>query len=384
MLRGSAAALSLPSLVSTDGVAHRHDTRLKHDAKQALAKALQKSSSVAIPLPSLPAAQQQQQQLAVKKPSPRQEPGAVASRHWTSERRRLLHEERERAWLRSQAKHQFIDFSDSERKELRRYFDALAENENKVRIDKLEDMLISLGLAADREEVLNIVNAVHGACHSDLSRELDFDEFLAIVRTRADFGIFRVFKAMMEGRLGDANLNFQTVISTYRRQLIMDGTGAGNQQVECQERGARILQNFAALQKSRTKVEERARSTTSSRGGPPGTGAFDASGSSQAPLGGLVMMWRGVCHEQNLVLSRPASSDKKTRHSLDAPPSPRTVIDNIISPGKGNMGQFSRQRGTVFIMSDDLNKSLASRDSDGETAGKVGPHSPAFSMRIID
>mmetsp|Transcript_43216 Transcript_43216/g.99625 ORF Transcript_43216/g.99625 Transcript_43216/m.99625 type:complete len:376 (-) Transcript_43216:19-1146(-) len=374
MKRGSATAVSLPSLAGARDAGHSSRPQQQAEAKSAPGQALQKSSSVATPLPALAA--QQDGVLAVRGKSREEVSGSMYGRHWTSVQKRLLHEERERTWLRRQAKHRFIDFSDSERKELRRYFDALAENQDKVKLDKLEDMLISLGLAADRQEVLNIVKAVHGGIQTE-SRELDFEEFLEIVRTRADFAIFRVFKAMMEGRLGDRNLNFQTVISTYRRQLILDGTGAGNAQGDCQERGANILQNFAALQKSRMQEGEeqpRPRSNAANK-----HMTFDTSGSN-APLGGLVMMWRGVCHEQHLVASRPASSEKKTRHTLDVPPSPREVIDNIISSGKNGMGQFSRQRGTVLVMSDDLHKSLAGRDPDADRL----MHSPAFSMRILD
>merc|ERR1719356_233096 len=159
-------------------------------------------------------------------------------RGWAnSEQRRLIHQSRERQWLRSKAKYGYIDFSDTERAELRRYFNALTGQSGRVGIDKLENMLISLGLAADRREVASIVERIDGSS----TGELDFEQYLEIVRTRTDSNIFQVFKAMMEGKLGDRNLNFQTVISTYRRKLILDATGARGAKGEQQELGERIL-----------------------------------------------------------------------------------------------------------------------------------------------
>merc|ERR1719197_749858 len=115
-------------------------------------------------------------------------------------------------------------------------------------------MLISLGLAANRREVNEIVSGID----DNDSGELDFEQYLTIVRTRADPAMFQVFKSMIDGTLGDRNLNFRTVISGYRRGMIMDGTGARDkpgepesdkakkQELEAaKKRGKRILANFA-------------------------------------------------------------------------------------------------------------------------------------------
>jgi len=153
----------------------------------------------------------------------------MLSRAWTTERRRLLHERRQRQWLRSKAKHGYVDFSDAERAELRRYFDALAEDNQRIRLESLEDLFISLGAADTRDEVLKLVAELD----EDNNGELDFEEYLEIVRNWTNANItqarlraakapgeyeevaaaakraketterLKVFMAMMQGKLGD-------------------------------------------------------------------------------------------------------------------------------------------------------------------------------------
>jgi len=252
-------------------------------------------------------------------------PKEIYSRGWTTETKRLLHETRQRAWLRTKGKHNYIDFSDSERAELKRYFDALAENGKKVRLDKLEDMLISLGLAETRQDVANVVAAVD----EHQSGELDFDQYLTIVMTHVDSAISQVFKRMMEGKLGDKNLNFQTVISTYRRQLILGAAVAFGDKSKL---GARILANFAALQKSR--YEER------------GSGP-DFDGGGNVPLGGLEMHWRAACNDHGIVYSRPGSADgvSKRPGKLGKPKSPEEVIRDILHAGSSGEVRSSGRPG---------------------------------------
>lgn len=231
----------------------------------------------------------------------------VLSKRWTSERHQLLHQYRERAWLRKKAKHSFIDFSESERKELRWYFDALADPvKERIRPDELDNMLISLGLVDTKREVSNLI----GKIDTSGTQELDFEEFLELVRSRTDSPVFQVFKAMMEGKLGDRNLNFQTAISQYRRQFILDATGmygsdadpgfagapplarrllgggfdgadpssgtsppsvarnsgSGRKKGEHQEQGLRILDNFVTLQRNK---KEQAMAAEEERVGEP-------------------------------------------------------------------------------------------------------------------
>lgn len=291
----------------------------------------------------------------------------IYGRQWTTENRRLLHEMRERSWLKQQGKHGMIDFSERERKELRAYFEAIAEVEpaspkkqGRIRVDRLEDMLISLGLAGSRREVGEIVRAIDDKGSGDL----DFEQYLTIVRTIAGPAIFTVFKAMIDGKLGDANLNFRTVISSYRRRMIMDATG-----VRCpsksapvaipaepeqdktrkpqedvwgrKKRGKRILDNFANLQKVRYDKGEK-------RGdrGETGEDSMPWAGSGFVPTGGMQMLWHSVCQENKLVPSRPASADKR---ALEPPRSPRDIIQSIVTVKLKNVSR----RGTLVITAPD-------------------------------
>jgi len=277
----------------------------------------------------------------------------IYTRQWTSEQKRLLHERRERAWLRNKGRHACIDFSDEERAALRRYFDCLAESNSRIKLDKLEDFLISLGLASTRHDVQQLVKAISKNASVDIgSYELDFEEYLEIVRQRADSAIFKVFKAMMEGNLGDQNLNFQTVISEYRRHLILDATGARGATPEVLDRCRRIMINFADLQYSRFKEvhgtapirreEKEKKKKHEQHSFDPNVG--------HAPLGGLGMLWRGVCSDQNLVETRPASTEGKSRRVLEKPLSPRSVIRSIVDPTTAhNPNKSSFHRGTVMV-----------------------------------
>lgn len=256
----------------------------------------------------------------------------IFSRNWTSEHKRLLHEQSERHWLRLKNKHGYIDFSDAERAELRRYFDALANGDQTVGLDKLENMLISLGLAATQQEVKRIVDSID----TNGNGELDFEEYLEIFRTRTDSEIFQVFKAMMEGRLGDRNLNFQTVISTYRRNLFLKATGASTMRpVRLPsdgypvEHGAKILHNFAALQRHRYAKAVLDAESAEGPDLPLDAMSFDPTG--DIPPGNLAIVWRGVTHDHGLVSSRPNSADRSKR---TVPDSPRTVISSIVKLGK--------------------------------------------------
>jgi len=313
--------------------------------------------------------------------------GKAARRNWAPERRRLIHQSRERQWLRSKAKYGYIDFSDTERAELRRYFNALAGQSGRVGIDKLENMLISLGLAADRREVASIVERIDSSC----TGELDFEQYLEIVRTRTDSNIFQVFKAMMEGKLGDRNLNFQTVISTYRRKLILDATGARGAKGEQQELGERILGNFASLQRSRHKAHHEAHradpldSTAQVHGSTAGIPepSFELGGQA-APLGKLEMVWRGVCREHGLVSSRPASADGRSRHALEKPLSPTQVVEAIVRARPGGKRRHSGILGSTIIVDETTTIPEGSGRQLGAAVGvaAIGPGRTAPPSRI--
>lgn len=241
----------------------------------------------------------------------------------------MLHQHNQRQWLRGKGKHHYIDFSDAERAGLRTYFDALANDGDRIDLASLENMLISLGLAETRQEVRGIVEEID----DNGNGELDFDEYLEIFRKRTDSEIYQVFKAMMEGKLGDQNLNFQTVISNYRRNLFIEATGAStNRGVRLpsdnmnmpQEQGSRILHNFATLQRSR--YAEALAAHEKGLGPPVDEDALSFDVSGHVPPGSLGMLWRTVTHDRGLVSSQPSAFDPS---KLGVPQSPRTVINNI-------------------------------------------------------
>jgi len=282
----------------------------------------------------------------------------IYTKRWTNETKRLLHQHRERSWLQTKALHNRLDFSEAERLELRHYFEELADKSSRrLRIDKLETMLISLGLAENRKEVDKILQRID----CSVEGELDFEEYLDIVRTRTSSNIYHIFKAMMEGQLGDRDLNFQTVISEYRRHRILDATGANPGSPSQQTHGVHILHNFAELQRSRSK-EARGSSRTGtpkSLSSPSSQGVTSPSGASavphglfthsgQAPVGGLGMIWRGICHENGLVESRPNSVDGRSRRTA-RPPSPSAVVASIVKERRKDSKRVGGAHGTVVL-----------------------------------
>ncbi|CAG9327407.1 unnamed protein product [Blepharisma stoltei] len=128
----------------------------------------------------------------------------------------------ERTWLRKRGKRQYIDFEDSIRNELRKYFLSMDQDgRGSIGIDELMEPLIALGLAENRQQVKELFDAVD----TDKSGQIEFDEFLAILKggdgssPMADF-----FKQMTKGTLTEdaKNLPFKLVVSSYRRKMLME------------------------------------------------------------------------------------------------------------------------------------------------------------------
>lgn len=318
----------------------------------------------------------------------------IYGRLWTTENKRLMHEWSQRRWLENQGKHAMVDFSEKERKALKVYFDAIAEGDEsrreprRIRVDRLEDMLISLGLAGSRRQVAEIVRAVDDRG----TQELDFDQYLTIMAKNPDPAIFQVTQAMIDRRLGDRNLNFRTAISAYRRAAIMDATGARgadpvklgipspapssqepSKKQETDEkrvRGTRILRNYAALQKNRfDRGEMRADRGEEGEDSMP----FDAAGS--VPAGRMQMLWQHVCRENQLVPSRPSSAERKTMISLGTPGSPRDIIKAIVPEPKKKVN--AKPGGTLIIPAAKSEKyDVASRPTTREGHREFRPQTP--------
>jgi hypothetical protein len=174
-------------------------------------------------------------------------------------------------------------------------------------------MLISLGLASSRNEVKEEFDKID----TNGNGELDFDEYLELFKRRKDSQMSTMFKLMMDGKLGDRNLNFQTVISQYRRQLVLDASGARtNRQLHLhsdyqelpKDHSVQVTANFAHLQRSRfleasTDADKRAISTD------PDVMTWELPGG--VPPGSLGKLWRSVARERNL-LPQPSVERKES------------------------------------------------------------------------
>lgn len=254
---------------------------------------------------------------------------------------------------------------------------------------KLEDMMISLGVAETQKEVWELVNSIDG--HTPGDEELNFDDYLEIVRAKLNSKAkMQVWQAMMKGTLGNPNLNFETVLSEYRRGMIINATGApkldsqpqtldetpsslgatgGTNSVLSMSRfsersvrreppddkdrrkkqeGLRILGNFATLQKGRhAEAPQQHRVSTSSRDGRRRSDVSQVSShvscrerdlseppsfqqvSGQAPLGKLEWLWNSVVADYRIKSSRPNSADGERSPTFGRPPSPSEVIMGI-------------------------------------------------------
>merc|ERR1719420_2408990 len=160
---------------------------------------------------------------------------------------KILHEGTQRNWLRSHGKHEFIDFDDEERRTLKRYFNAMdSDGTGCIGVHELEEALVAFGLAETRREVQRLVSAVS----DDGSGLIEFPDFLNILRDQYNDAICYVFKQMMAGRLGDRQLSFPMLASTYRRKMMMDAMMATGAQ---HERGKRIMNAFATQMREHQK-----------------------------------------------------------------------------------------------------------------------------------
>lgn len=76
-----------------------------------------------------------------------------------------------------------IDFTLQERKKLREIFDDLdADGSGAIGVDELEEPFIALDLASNRDSINDLISKVD----EDGGGEIDFDEFLTIIRHAFD------------------------------------------------------------------------------------------------------------------------------------------------------------------------------------------------------
>ena len=96
----------------------------------------------------------------------------------------------ERHWLLSRGKYEFLNFSDQEIKKLKDCFNSLdGDRSGAIGVKELEDPLIGLGFAENREEVADLIKQVD----DDGSGFIEFSEFLCIIKnadTKSNLNFF--------------------------------------------------------------------------------------------------------------------------------------------------------------------------------------------------
>lgn len=136
-----------------------------------------------------------------------------------------------------------------------KYFTSLdQEGRGSIGCRELEEPLIALGLADNRKQVEEMIRLVD----ADDSGQIEFEEFLGIVKGGKDNApISKFFKGLIEGKLikDSKVLPFRTVVSAYRRQMIMNALMCNDPKKK--EKGERIMKAFArsiSTQKTRKSI----------------------------------------------------------------------------------------------------------------------------------
>ena len=119
-----------------------------------------------------------------------------------------------------------------------KYFTSLdQEKRGCIGWQELEEPLIALGLAENRQQVEEMVKVVD----SDGSGQIEFEEFLEIVKGNKESApISKFFRGLIDGKLIK---DFRTVVSSYRRRMIMNALMCDD--VKKKEKGERIMKAFA-------------------------------------------------------------------------------------------------------------------------------------------
>ena len=140
-----------------------------------------------------------------------------------------------RNWLSKHGKHQYIDFSDKERRQYQEIFDALDNDGSKaITIKELEDPLIALGIVSTRGQVEAMIKEIDENGDGDI----EFNEFLLVMssirkadkkneKNNGSSSLYDFFKDMIEGNFNkrgdmDNDVPFMLNFSMFRRRRIMD------------------------------------------------------------------------------------------------------------------------------------------------------------------
>ena len=128
----------------------------------------------------------------------------------------LLEDKKLRKWLCERGKSNRLDFSDLELRKLKECFLSLDDDgSGSIGIDELEEPLIGLGFAKNREDVLKMIMDVD----DDGSGQIEFPEFLGIIGNsksepgdEGTDGVNQFFKDMVNGTLGSKDLSFNIIV----------------------------------------------------------------------------------------------------------------------------------------------------------------------------
>ena len=133
-----------------------------------------------------------------------------------------------------------------------KYFTSLdQEKKGSIGCKELEEPLIALGLAENRQQVEEMIQSVD----SDSSGQIEFGEFLEIVRGNKDSApISKFFRGLIEGKLVKDSkvLPFRTVVSSYRRKMIMNALMCNDPKKK--EKGEKIMKAFARSISTNKKI----------------------------------------------------------------------------------------------------------------------------------
>lgn len=139
-----------------------------------------------------------------------------------------------------------------------KYFKSLdQERKGSIGCKELEEPLIALGIADNRQQVEEMIRSVD----VDDSGQIEFEEFLSIVKGKKDNApITKFFKGLIDGKLikDSKVLPFRTVVSSYRRKMILKAF-VGEEKKE-KEKGEKIMKAFARSistnKKARSSIED--------------------------------------------------------------------------------------------------------------------------------
>ena len=149
-------------------------------------------------------------------------------------------------WIKTHANRPKVGFSQKQLKLLRKWFDVIdVDGSGEISTDELEDPLLSIGAASNREEVIRMI------CEVDVdgSGSIEFAEFVAILTPSAEESAlasqfkesFEKLKEKMQAQ-DSGELTVNTQISAERRRFLVDAiisnfdSRAQNKQTELLER----------------------------------------------------------------------------------------------------------------------------------------------------